>query len=515
MGSIDGRRRTVALATLCLCALTAGVDLTITNVAVPFIGRALDASTNELQWVVASYSIVLAGLLVLGGAAADRYGRRRVFLVSYALFAVASLVAAFSPSVGLLIAARALMGVGAAGVTAPALAIIASMYAPEERGPAISTFVVFGASGLAVGPIAGGLLLDHFWWGSVFLVNVPVVALGVIVGARTIAESRAPEPPGGYSDLDVGGAIASVVGLGGVLFAVIEGPERGWLSPVVLVAFAVGAVALAWFVRRQLRASAPLFDVRILRRPAVLAGSVTLLVAYLVFNSFLFLTPQDLQDVRGESIVTVGVLLVPFAAVFGACSLRAHRVLARLGPRWTITSGLLVCATAAAALAATVGGPTWSSVGASVLLGAGLSVLIAPPSTVVMNDLPPAKAGHGSSLNFVSRFVGAAVGVAVVGSVLASLYASDLAAASGGSGSLDASQADRADGSLQGALEVADGLGRTDGDALAAAARDAFDRGALVAYLVIAVVALLVAAIAWAALRHVDESSGRSAPNES
>jgi len=311
----------VALGILCLCSLTAGVDLTITNVALPAIGKALDAGTNELQWTIDAYNIVLAGMLVLGGAVADRYGRRRVFLSSYALFALGSLAAAFSPSTGALIASRAVMGLGAAGAIAPALAIIASMYPPEKRGRAISAFVVLGATGLAVGPIIGGLLLDHFWWGSVFLVNVPIVAVGVVLGARTIPESRAPAPAGRRPALDVLGAVLSVVGLGALLFGVIEGPGRGWTSPLVLAAVGFGAILVAAFVVWELRTSAPLFDVRILRRPLVATGAITLMVAYLLLSSFLFLNPQYLLDVRGESIVSVGLLFLPFAVVFGVCSL--------------------------------------------------------------------------------------------------------------------------------------------------------------------------------------------------
>ncbi|MGE0027745.1 MAG: MFS transporter [Thermoleophilia bacterium] len=494
---IGARRRATALAVLCLCALTAGLDMTITNVALPFIARDLDAPTNELQWTVDAYNIVLAGTLVLGGALADRYGRRRVFLLSYVLFALASVAAALSPDTAALIAARALMGLGAAGVTAPALALIASMYAPAERAGPISTFVVFGAAGLAIGPIAGGVLLDHFAWGSVFLVNVPIIAVGVIVGLRTIPESRAPTPAGGWPRLDLIGAALSVIGLTGLLFGIIEGPGRGWAQPLVLLALAVGALALAAFVHRELRARAPLFDVRILGRPAVRTGSVTLFLAYLLFTSFLFINPQYLQDVRSESIVAVGLLFVPFAAVFGVCSLRAQRFLARTGPRATIATGLVVTAAAAAILAASPPGPLWVSLLGSVVLGAGLSLLIAPPSTVVMNTLPPEKAGDGSSLNFVSRFVGASVGVAVVGSILAGVYARDVDDALAG---LSAGDAQRAEGSIQGALEVADGLAPAAGDALAGAARDAFDRGATVAYVVIAVLAAVVAAVAWFSL---------------
>ena len=505
----SGRRRSIALGILCLCALTAGLDMTIVNVALPSIGRALDAPVNELQWTVDSYNIVLAGMLVLGGALADRYGRRRVFLASYTLFAIASFAAAFSQSTGELIALRAVMGLGAAGVTAPALAIIASMYRPDERGRAIAAFAVFGATGLAVGPIAGGLLLDHFWWGSVFLVNVPIVAVGVVLGARTLPESKAPVPDGGRPRLDIEGAILSVVGLGVLLFGIIEGPNRGWTSPEVIAALVIGAAALALFVGRALRVKAPLFDVRILDRPAVATGSITLVMAYLLLNSFLFLNPQYLQDVQSQPIVTVGLLFVPFAVIFGACSFRAQQVLALLGPRKTIPLGLVVTAVASGAFAIALTEPLWLTIVASLIFGVGLSLLIAPPSTVVMNDLPAAKAGDGSSLNFVSRFAGASVGVAIVGSIMASVYVSHLEDAD--LPSLSSQQADKSEGSLQGALEVANSLDSSADSALTTAAQDAFNRGAAVAYLTLAVMALLAAAVAWYALgrssRHRTESS--------
>ncbi len=490
-------RRSLALSILCLCSLTAGLDLTITNVALPAIGRALDARTNELQWTVDAYNIVLAGMLVLGGAVADRYGRRRVFLASYALFALASLAAAFSPSTDVLIAFRAVMGMGAAGVTAPALAIIASMYPPAERGRAIGAFVVFGASGLALGPILGGLLLDNFWWGSVFLVNVPIVAVGILLGARSIPESRAPVPAGGQPPLDVAGAGLSVVGLGALLFGVIEGPGRGWTAPVVVAALGLGAATLVGFVLWELRAHAPLFDVRILGRPPVATGAVTLLLAYLLLNSFMFLNPQYLRDVREEQIVVVGLLFLPFAATFGLCSLQSERVVRRFGARATITTGLVVTALAASVLATTGTGSIWTMLVGSVLLGVGISVLIAPPSTVVMNNLPESKAGDGSSLNFVSRFTGASVGVAIVGSILTSVYARSIEA---DLSALGAGQADKARGSLQGALEVAATLSPSADSRLTSAAQDAFAAGATTAYAAVAVLALLAAVAAWFAL---------------
>lgn len=484
----------MTLVVLCLCSFTTAVDITITNVALPFISTELRASTSDLQWVIDSYNIVLAGLLVLGGGLADRIGRKTVFLAGFAVFGVACLLASLSTSAEMLIAARALMGVGAAGVIAPALAIVASIYAPAERSGAIAVWAVMGAAGLAVGPVIGGFLLDQFWWGSVFLVNVPVVAVGVVIGLRAIPQSRGPA----RGPLDVAGALLSVLGLGALLFGIIEGPERGWDAPQVLVALGLGVALTAMFIRRELRATAPLFDVRILTRPVIAAGAVTLFVSYIVFTGMLFLLPQYIQEVRGESIISVGLLLVPFAAVFGVASTRSGQVMARLGARTTIALGLAVCALGMALLALAVDGGLVLTILASAVVGVGLSGLIAPASTVVMNELPAAKAGDGSSLNMVSRFVGAAMGVAVVGSVFASLYTSHL---SDSVGSLPPAQAATAEASISGALQVAAQLPPAPAAQLVDSAREGFDHAAAAGYWVVAALALLAAAWAWWALR--------------
>jgi EmrB/QacA subfamily drug resistance transporter len=468
--AVDGTARRVALWVLCLCALTTAIDITITNVALPSIGDELKAPTSELQWVVDSYNIVLAGLLVLGGGLADRYGRKLVFLSGYALFGLACLLAAISPSSETLIAARALMGIGAAGVVAPALAIIAGLYPPEERAGAIGLWAVFGAAGLAIGPVMGGLLLDHFWWGSVFLVNVPLVALGVFIGLRVIPESRVEA----RGRLDVVGALLSVVGLALLLFGVIEGPDRGWASVEVVASLVAGVAVIALFVRRELADSAPLFDVRIATRPAVAAGAVTLFVAYIVFTGMLFVLPQYLTEVSLESIVDVGLLLVPFAAVFGILSMRSNAAVQRFGARVAITVGLAVNAVAMALLARFAHGDLVWTVFATALAGAGLSLLIAPGSTVMMNGLPPEKAGDGSSFSMVSRFVGAAVGVAIVGSVFAASYSANLPGTTGPPPTTGA---------------------------LSAAAREAFADASAAGYLVIAGFAAVAAVVAWLALR--------------
>ncbi|MGZ4798206.1 MAG: MFS transporter [Acidimicrobiia bacterium] len=469
VGAEPAQRR-LTLIVLCLCALTTAVDITITNVALPSIGKQLDAPTSELQWVVDAYNIVLSGLLVLGGGLADRYGRRKVFLGGYTIFGLACLLAAVSPTTEALIAARALMGIGAAGVVAPALAIIAGLYPPEERAGAIGMWAVFGAAGLAIGPVMGGLLLARFWWGSVFFVNVPLVAIGVIIGLKVIPESKvATKGP-----LDVTGALLSVAGLALVLFGVIEGPERGWGSRAVVGGLAIGALLLVAFVRRELVTRSPLFDVRIAARAPVAAGAVTLFVAYIVFTGMLFLLPQYLADVSMESIVDVGLLLVPFAATFGALSLKSGAAVTRYGARVAITTGLAVNAAAMALLAVVVHDDLVWTILATVMAAAGLSLLIAPASTVMMNGLPPEKAGDGSSFSMVSRFVGAAVGVAMVGSVFAASYSAN--------------------------LPGSNGPPPTSG-VLGPAAQQAFADAAASGYIVIAGFAAFAAVVAWFALR--------------
>jgi EmrB/QacA subfamily drug resistance transporter len=489
------RSAPIALAVLCLCALTTGLDMTITNVALPFISKELDAGTNGLQWVIDAYTLALAGLLVLGGGLGDRLGRKKVFLGGYALFGVGCLLAALSPTTEALIGARTLMGVGAAGVISPALAILAGIYPPERRAKAIAAWAVFGAAGLAIGPVMGGFLLDAFWWGSVFLVNVPIVAAGVVVGLFVLPESTEPE----HGPLDLVGSALSIVGLGLVLFAVIEGPGRGWRSPEVIGAAAIGVLALALFVRTELRSDAPVFDVRVLRRPIVAAGAITLFVTYAVFNGMLFLVPQWLQDVEDVAIVEVGLLLVPFAAIFGVLSMRANAAVERWGARKAIALGLLGCALGSAVLVPALDVGVAAVIAGTVVLGASMSLLIAPASTVVMNDLPPEKAGEGSSLNMVSRFVGGALFVGILGSLLAEIYLPRVkeAAAFWYLGETDRSTVE---GSISGAIEVAAKLGPEDADDLLRVAGDAFTTGAQAGFALLAVVSLAAATWAWKAI---------------
>lgn len=485
----------LALAVVCLCAFTTAVDITITDVALPFIARDLRADTSDLQWIVDAYNIVLAGLLLFGGGLADRYGRKRVFLIGYLLFGLGCALAAFSTSVGALVGARTLMGIGAAGVIAPALAILSVLYPPERRAFAVSAWAIFGAAGLATGPIAGGFLLDHLWWGSIFLVNVPFVVVGIVVGVIAIPESRKP----GETNLDVVGAALSVAGLGLMLAGIIEGPSRGWDSPLILGSLAVGAVLVVAFVWWELHTRLPMFDVRIVLRPVVATAAATLAVAYVCFTGMLFLLPQYLQYVQDRGIVAVGLGLVPFALAFSVLAFFAPRMLARLGGRATLITGLFVVALGNGVLALLpLESGWWIVIGGSALMGFGLSFLIAPASTILMNDLPIEKVGDGSSLSMLARFGAAAAGVALLGSVFASVYSGDVETATT---HLSSTQATTVEQSIEGAADVAATLPQAEARALTTAADDAFDSGAQVAFGFAAALAALAGIAAIRALR--------------
>ncbi len=470
------RRRSAALAVLLLCVFTASVDVTIVNVALPSMGVAFRAGTSTLQWVVDAYNIVLAGLLLLGAGIADRLGRKRVYLTGYAVFGVGCLVAAFASSTQSLIAARAVTGVGAALVLAPSLAILGTIYPPEQRSRAIALWAMVGGAGIAVGPVVGGVLLSEFWWGSVFLVNVPVVMIGVVLGARLLPESRRPD----NGRLDPLGAVLSVAGLGVALFGVIEGPSRGWSAPVVLISLIGGSAVLGAFGWWESRSTHPMFDVSVLSRRAVRLGAAVLVLTYICFTSMLFLVPQYLQSVEGHSVIEVGLLLVPFAVAFAVTSSQVPRSMERVGePRLLmIGSAQLAVAVGLLAVASQLGG-TPAVLIATALMGVGIGLLITPASTVTMNDLPAERAGEGSATNMVSRYVGAALGVALTGTVFASVYSHHVANRLESASSRTVEEARTG---IHAALVRSDQLGGAAGDEVARAARASFEAGMTAAF---------------------------------
>ena len=470
------------------------VDMTIVNVALPEISQDLNAGVGELQWVLAAFLVALAGLLLVGSGLADRFGRKRVFLGGMAAFAAASVLCALAPSPAALIAARALMGAAATCVLPPALSLIAVMFPPEERPRALGIWAAVAGAGLVLGPVLGGLLVREVGWEAVFLVNVPVAFVVVPTGLRVLPEStRAGTPP-----LDLLGVALSIASLGGIVFALIEGPDAGWSSPEVILTGAIGLVAGVLFVGAELRRRNPLFDVRVLVRPAVAAGAVAILSVYIAFLGTMFLLPQYLQYVQDRSVVAAGLLLAPFGVGAAIGARYNARVFAALGPRLTVSGGLVALA-ASTALFLVLGRTTSIAV---VLIGTGLigvliSLAVPPATAVIMNDLGDEKAGDGGAVNQLARQVGGALGVAIVGTVFAAVYTNRI---DHELGELSAPRRERATESIEEARDVLDGVGGALREQLTARVDDAFDVAARAGFGVCVGVLLLAAVVAALAL---------------
>lgn len=479
------RRRNLALMTLCLAMTLSGLDMTTINVALPSIAADLGASTAGLQWVVDAYTIVLAGMLLLGNGLADRFGRRRAFVVGMGLFAVATLVAAYSSSTIELIAARSLMGVGAALVLGPALSLLAVIFPPEERATALGIWTLFGALGIGFGPVIAGLLLTNFWWGSVFLVTVPVCLLGVLGGLLFLPESKRPDD----QHLDGVGALLSVLGLGLFLYGVIQGPYLGWGSPVIVAALVGGAAIVVGFVVWELRSRHPMFDPRIFRVGAVVGGTLSIFMIYISFIGMLFIVPQWLQYADGRDPLEVGLMTMPIAMALGLIGPFGPTVAKHLGTRLTLTLSAMLQLVGLVVMSFVGRFDSYSTlVVGGIIAGFGLGIGIAPGTATVMNALPKAKAGDGSDANQLARQVGAAVSVAMLGCILASRYRAGIEPAVA---SLTGSQATEALSGISGAFSVAGQLSAGAGAALEDAARQAFASGARAAFLAAAALAAI------------------------
>jgi EmrB/QacA subfamily drug resistance transporter len=407
-----------ALAVITVAIFISSVDTTIVNVALPDMAHDLDAGLNELQWVIDAFLVALAGLLLVGSGLGDRFGRRRILLGGFALFGIGSLVAALAQTPELLIAARVIMGAALAGVLPTALALLAVLFEGEQRARAIAIWAAVSGVGFTLGPVIGGALVDVAGWRWVFLVNLPFVVLAVAAGARLLPESRRPEAP----SLDVLGAALSVIALGGVVFALIEGQAHGWVRPPVVAALAAGVAAAVGFVIRERRIANPLFDVRVVARPAVTTGVVALMAIYGSCMGMLFLVPQYLQDVQARSALTSGILLAPLGIGMALTSSRATAWVARVGARMALTVGLsgLAISFTPLLLLTPSGSPLVVALSA-LFFGLALGLTIGPATVVVIEDLGANRAGDAGAVNQLGRQVGGAIGVALVGSLYGAL----------------------------------------------------------------------------------------------
>jgi EmrB/QacA subfamily drug resistance transporter len=486
-------RRWQILAVLCISLFVIVMDNTIVNVALPTLARELDAGTSGLQWIVDAYTLVFAGLLLAAGGIGDRFGRKGALMAGLLVFGVFSTAGAFASSTGQLIGARALMGVGAAFIFPATLALIVNVFTdPRERAAAIGIWTGIAGVGVALGPITGGWLLEHFSWGSVFLVNVPVALIGIVGVFVLVPRSRDPHAPG----LDLPGLGLSIAGVALLVWSLIEAPSNGWLSAATVGGLAGAAALLATFVWWELRVTDPLLDVHLFRKMRFTAASLAITLGFFALFGFIFLVTQYLQLVKGYSALEAGVRTLPFAFAMVAAAVTSPRVVQRIGTKLVVAAGLALMA-GGFAIASTndASTPYFVIATAMILMGFGLGSAAAPATDSILSSLPPAKAGVGSAVNDTTREVGGTLGVAVLGSIMASVYGSQIVGALSGTPLPTAARAAAGD-SLAAALQVAAQVGGTAGQDLASAARDAFVQAFQIGSLVTGAVALAGAVIA-------------------
>ena len=492
---IDDRihaRRWFTLATLCLSLLIIVMDNTILNVAIPSLVDELGATNSQLQWIVDGYTLVFAGLLLTTGSLGDRFGRKLALRIGIVVFAAGSVMSALATSATQLIATRSLMGVGGALIMPSTLSILTNVFRdPRERGRAIAIWAGFSGLGVAIGPVTGGLLLEHFSWSSVFWVNLPIGALALVAGWFFVPETKDPTA----ARLDPLGALLSIVGLGSVLFAIIEGPSKGWASTEVLAAAVIGVLGVLAFVAWELHTDHPMLDLHFFTNPRFTAANVAVTLTFFAMFGSLFLMTQYWQLVHGFTPLEAGVHLVPYALTMMVTAPLSARFVERLGTTRVVTIGLTTISLAMLALSTIQPGSSYLRIIANMcVMAVGMGLTMAPATESVMGSLPREKAGVGSAVNDTTRQMGGALGVAVIGSLVASVYAAgidDAAASLGLRG--DALAAAR--GSLGAALNQAAGLG--DGAAaLVVVARQAFVDGLAQGLRVGAVVVFVAAVVA-------------------
>jgi EmrB/QacA subfamily drug resistance transporter len=500
-------RRWLILIVLCVSLLVIVLDNSILNVAIPTIVGDLNATNSQLQWIVDAYTLVFAGLLLTAGSLGDRYGRRPALQFGFAIFGIGSVLAALSGTADQLIATRAFMGIGGAFIMPATLSIITNVFPARERGKAIGVWAATAGVGVALGPLTGGFLLEHFYWGSIFLVNIPIVLFGLVAGVFLIPDSKDPNP----ARLDPVGAVLSIAGLSALLYAIIEGPDKGWTADSTLAFFAIGGILTAAFFVWEIRSDHPMLDLSFFKNPRFSIASGAIMITFFSMFGSIFLLTQYFQFVLGYSPLETGIRLLAFAIPMMVLAPLSAKFVERLGTKVVVTAGLVLIATG---LLLSLGLDQSSSYGAiawrMVVMASGMALTMAPATTSIMGSLPLAKAGVGSAVNDTTRQIGGAVGVAVIGSVFASIYGSKVADALAGK-PVPPSAAESAKNSLGAALEVAQRVGGAAGDAFAALAKSAFVDGFHAGLLVGAGAAVVgaIVAVLWLPARPRDEDEAR------
>ncbi|MFF1281637.1 MFS transporter [Streptomyces sp. NPDC058299] len=425
---LSSRRRWTVLAVCCLSMFLVGLDTTIVNVGLPAIGRGLDVGTRSLEWTVDAYTVVLAGLLISSGALADRFGRRRVFQWGLTVFGAASLACALAPSVGALIAARAVQGVGASMLSPVALAIVVNaMPDPRERARAIGVWAsVFGLS-MAAGPVTGGALVAGLGWRSLFWINAPVIVAALVLSALFVPESRAAKP----RRPDVPGQLLLTVTIGLWVGVLIEGPRIGWTSPAALAAYALAAAATAGFVWAESRRAEPLVDPGLFRGPAFSGAVLGAVAVFAALNVTLLLNTLYLQHARGFTALAAGTATLPMAFGATVCAPWSGRLVGRTGPRLPLClAGGFLTAGGLCLTGLDRHTSVYLLLFAYLLIGIGFGFANAPITNTAVSGLPPARAGVAGAVTSTARQLGSAVGIAVAGGLVAGTGPADLARAS-------------------------------------------------------------------------------------
>jgi EmrB/QacA subfamily drug resistance transporter len=425
MRSLGASRRWWALAAVSLANFMAYLDNNVTNVALPTIQRDLHLSVAGLEWVVSSYLLVLAGLLLVGGRVADVYGRRRVFHVGLAIFTLSSLVAGLAGSGGMLIGARSVQGLGAALLLPATLAIIMATFRDtRERTMAIGIWGAIGALALAVGPVIGGVISQHVHWGWIFLINVPIGVITFAIGMWSIAESRAESVS---RSLDIPGLLTSAIALTTLTYGLIEGQDRGWTSGIILGSFAVAVAALAAFLVIESRTANPMVNLSIFRSSAFSGGLGTFMIWGFGILGIYFFTSLYLQNVLGFSPTRAGLAFVPMALCVAVFSAVAPRVVSLLGSHRTVAFGMVIMVVGLVLFVGQGAGATFAGLMPGfILFGAGAGLMNVPLTNSAMDAAPAHQAGIASALLNASREMAGLLGVTVIGAVLRTAQASSL-----------------------------------------------------------------------------------------